>query len=285
MNIYKIKKILTSSVTHVILIAVALTCVFPVFWMISSSLKTQTQIFSSMSLLPGPLLDIFNWNWGNYITAFVKADFGQYFFNSVLYTVLGVFFVILISSLAAYAFSRLEFWGKNFLFYLLIATLLIPIPGVFVPLYLLLKNLSLLDTRTGLLLCYISNGLAFAIFLLKGFFDELPREIEEAALIDGASRFGIYWRIALPLAKPAIATLVIMNSLTIWNEFLLALVVLQDKAKMPIQRGLMVFQGTYITDYPLLMAGLTIATIPIVIVYLLMQKHIVKGIAAGALKG
>ncbi|AKL97768.1 carbohydrate ABC transporter permease [Endomicrobium proavitum] len=279
MNIYKVKKTIYDSLTHVILAVVAITCVFPVFWMISSSLKDQTEIFTKISLFPE------TWNWGNYVTAFVKADFGQYFFNSVFYTIVGVFFIILIASLAAYAFARLEFPGKNIFFYVLIATLLIPIPGVFVPLYLLLKSLGLLDSRTGLLLCYISNGLAFGIFLLKGFFDELPKEVEEAALIDGCSRFGIYWRIALPLAKPAIATLVIMNSLTIWNEFLLALVVLQDKAKMPIQRGLMVFQGTFITDYPLLMAGLTIATIPIVIVYLLMQKHIVKGIAAGALKG
>ncbi|MDR3112948.1 MAG: carbohydrate ABC transporter permease [Endomicrobium sp.] len=279
MNLFKFQKYVKLSVTHFILGAVALTCLFPVFWMISSSLKTQDLVFSKMTLLPEV------WNWSNYVTAFVKADFGTYFFNSVFYTVVGVFFIIFISSLAAYAFARLEFPGKNVLFYLLIATLLIPIPGVFVPLYLLLKSLGLIDTRLGLLLCYISNGLAFAIFLLKGFFDDLPREVEEAALIDGCSRFGIYWRIAVPLAKPAIATLVIMNSLTIWNEFLLALVILQDKAKMPIQRGLMVFQGTFITDYPLLMAGLTIATIPIVIIYLMMQKHIVKGIAAGALKG
>ena len=279
MNLFKVQKYLVASVTHIILGVVALTCLFPVFWMISSSLKTQDLIFTKMTLLPEV------WNWSNYVTAFVKADFGTYFFNSVFYTIVGVFFIILIASLAAYAFARLKFPGKNVLFYMLIATLLIPIPGVFVPLYLLLKSLGLIDTRLGLLLCYISNGLAFAIFLLKGFFDDLPREIEEAALIDGCSRFGIYWRIAVPLAKPAIATLVIMNSLTIWNEFLLALVILQDKAKMPIQRGLMVFQGTFITDYPLLMAGLTIATIPIVVVYLLMQKHIVKGIAAGALKG
>ena len=279
MNIFKIKKNIVNALTHVILIAVSLTCLFPVFWMLSSSLKTQEQIFAEITLLPE------TWNWSNYITAFVKADFGQYFLNSVFYTVVGVFFVVLISSLAAYAFARLEFFGKHVFFYILIATLLIPIPGVFVPLYLLLKSLGLLDSRLGLLLCYVSNGLAFAIFLLKGFFDDLPKEIEEAALIDGCSRLGIYWRIALPLAKPALATIVIMNSLTIWNEFLLALVVLQDKAKMPIQSGLMVFQGTFITDYPLLMAGLTIATIPIVIVYLLMQKHIVKGIAAGAIKG
>jgi len=279
MNLFKTKKTLTDSITHIILILVALTCIFPVFWMLSSSLKTQEEIFTKISLLPE------TWQWGNYIEAFVKAEFGMYFLNSVIYTVVGVVCIVFITSLAAYGFARLEFWGKNFFFYLLISTLLIPIPGVFVPLYLLLKKLSLLDTRTGLLLCYISGGLAFGLFLLRSFFEELPKEIEEAALIDGCSRFGIYWRIALPLAKPAIATLVILNCLAIWNEFLLALVVLQDKAKMPIQRGLMVFQGTFITDYPLLMAGLTIATIPILIIYLLMQKHIVKGIAAGALKG
>jgi multiple sugar transport system permease protein/raffinose/stachyose/melibiose transport system permease protein len=275
----KTKKFLVNFITHSILILIALSCIFPVFWMVSSSLKSQEEIFTKMSLLPAHA------NWANYAEAWTKAQFGQYFFNSAIYTITGVIGVVFISSLAAYGFARLEMWGKNIFFYLLISTLLIPIPGVFVPLYLLLNKLGLLDTRLGLVLCYISGGLAFGIFLLRSFFEELPKEIEEAALIDGASRFGIYWRIALPLARPALATLIIFNTLSIWNEFLLALVVLQDKTKMPIQRGLMVFQGTHITDYPLLMAGLTIATIPVVIVYLLMQKHIIKGIAAGALKG
>lgn len=275
----KTKNFLIDFITHFILIAVALTCLFPVFWMISSSLKTQDEIFTKMSFIPS------HFNWSNYAIAWTKAEFGKYFLNSLIYTAVGVFGVVFISSLAAYGFARLQMWGKNIIFYTLIITLLIPIPGVFVPLYLLLKKLALLDTRTGLLLCYINGGLAFGIFLLRSFFEELPKEIEEAALIDGASRFRIYWSIALPLARPALATLVILNTLSIWNEFLLALVVLQDKAKMPIQRGLMVFQGTHITDYPLLMAGLTIATIPVVIIYLFMQKHIVKGIASGALKG
>jgi multiple sugar transport system permease protein/raffinose/stachyose/melibiose transport system permease protein len=247
--------------------------------MISSSLKSQEEIFTKMTLLPS------HPNWANYLLAWTRAEFGQYFLNSAIYTITGVFGIVFISSLAAYGFARLEVWGKKFLFYLLISTLLIPIPGVFVPLYLMLNKMGLLDTRLGLVLCYISGNLAFGIFLLRSFFEELPKEIEEAALIDGASRFGIYWRIALPLARPALATLIIFNSLSIWNEFLLALVVLQDKSKMPIQRGLMVFQGTHITDYPMLMAGLTIATIPVIVIYLLMQKHIVKGIAAGALKG
>ena len=279
MNSFKAKKKILDIITHLILIAVALTCVFPVFWMLSSSLKTNEEIFKSITLFPEA------WQWSNYTEALLKAKFGMYFLNSLIYTVVGVSAIVIVTSMAAYAFARLEFWGKTVLFYLLISTLLIPIPGAFVPLYLLLKSLHLLDTRTGLLLCYVSGGIAFGLFLLKAFFEELPREIEEAALIDGCSRFGIYWRIALPLAKPAVATLVIIQCLTIWNEFLLALVVLQDPSKMHIQRGLMVFQGTHMTIYPLLMAGLTIATVPIVIIYLLMQKHIVKGIAAGAVKG
>lgn len=279
MNMFKTKKKFLDIITYAILIAVAITCIFPVFWMLSSSLKTNEEIFKSMSLFPE------SWSWSNYTEAFLKAKFGMYFLNSLIYTVVGVGAIVIITSMAAYAFARLEFWGKNILFFLLISTLLIPIPGAFVPLYLLLKSLHLLDTRTGLLLCYISGGIAFGLFLLKSFFEDLPREIEEAALIDGCSRFGIYWRIALPLAKPAVATLVIIQCLNIWNEFLLALVVLQDTSKMPIQRGLMVFQGTHMTDYPLLMAGLTIATVPIVVIYLLLQKHIVKGITAGAVKG
>ena len=186
MNSFKVKKKILDVITHVILIAVALTCVFPVFWMLSSSLKTNEEIFKSITLFPEA------WQWSNYTEALLKAKFGMYFLNSLIYTVVGVSAIVLVTSMAAYAFARLEFWGKTILFYLLISTLLIPIPGAFVPLYLLLKSLHLLDTRTGLLLCYISGGIAFGLFLLKAFFEELPREIEEAALIDGCSRFGIY---------------------------------------------------------------------------------------------
>ena len=175
MNSFKLKKNFLDILTHVILILVAVTCVFPVFWMLSSSLKTNEEIFKSITLFPEA------WQWHNYAEAFLKAKFGMYFLNSLIYTVVGVSAIVLITSMAAYGFARLEFWGKNILFFLLISTLLIPIPGAFVPLYLLLKSLHLLDTRTGLLLCYISNGIAFGLFLLKSFFEDLPKEIEEAA--------------------------------------------------------------------------------------------------------
>jgi ABC-type glycerol-3-phosphate transport system permease component len=193
-TIARIKKFFTSFSTHAILVAVAMTCLFPVFWMISSSLKTQDEIFTKMNLIPEKV------HVGNYQEAWTKAEFWKYFLNSVIYTVAGVAGIVFISSLAAYGFARLEMWGKNIFFYLLISTLLIPIPGVFVPLYLLLNKLGLLDTRTGLILCYISGNLAFGIFLLRSFFEELPREIEErplstaphASAYTGGSRF--HWR-------------------------------------------------------------------------------------------
>jgi raffinose/stachyose/melibiose transport system permease protein len=129
----------------------------------------------------------------------------------------------------------------------------------------------------------ISVGLSTSIFLLKTFFDKLPRELEDTARIDGCSKFGIWWYVALPLARPVLAVVVIFNALNVWNEYVLALIIFDNKNLMPLQRALMMFRGEFLTDYPLLMAGLTITALPIIIAYLLMQKYIVKGVTAGAL--
>jgi len=168
---------------------------------------------------------------------------------------------------------------------ILISTMMIPIPGSFIALYVLLNKLHLVNTRLGYILPQINGGLALGIFLLKTFFDDLPKELEDSAAIDGCGRFRIYWHIALPLARPALAVLAIFNILAVWNEYLLAMLVLSSKELMPLQRGLMVFQGAHITQYPLLMAGIVITVLPVLIVYLLLQKHIIKGITAGAVKG
>jgi multiple sugar transport system permease protein/raffinose/stachyose/melibiose transport system permease protein len=275
----KAKNLSMSALIHTLLLGVSVVCVFPLLWAFSSSLKTQATVFSDMSLFPA------HPQWNNYIEAWTRGNFGHYFMNSVFYTSVVVAGVILISSLAAYAFSRFEFPGKNFLFYLLIATMMIPIPGTIIPLYVLLVKLGLANTAIGYILPQINGGLALGIFLLKTFFDDLPKELEESARIDGCSRLMVYWNIAIPLAKPAIAVLAIFNVLNVWNEYLLAMLVLSDKALMPLQRGLMVFQGAHITEYPLLMAGICITIIPVVLVYLLLQKYIIKGITAGAVKG
>lgn len=276
---YKIKDFLKNSSVHLLLITVALTCIFPLLWMIGSALKTQQTVFSDMSIIPRHPV------WSNFYHAWTKGGFGMYFFNSVIYTVTVVFGIIIVSSLAAFAFSRLKFPGKNVLFYMFLAAMMIPIPGSFVPLYVLMTKLHLVNTRIGYILCMINVGLSFSIYLLKTFFDKMPPALEDAARIDGCSKLGIWWNVALPLAKPAIAVIIIFNSLNVWNEYILATLIFSSKSLMPLQRGLMTFQGTHITEYPLLMAGITITVFPIILVYLLMQKHIIKGITVGAIVG
>jgi multiple sugar transport system permease protein/raffinose/stachyose/melibiose transport system permease protein len=261
------------------MLTVAVTCIFPLLWMISSSLKTQETIFKDMSLIP----KVFHFE--NYYRAWVEGGFGRYFLNSVAYTVIVVIGIIIISSMAAYAFSRLKFPGKNILFFMFIAAMMIPIQGSFVALYVLLNKLHLRNTSLGYILCMINVGLSTSIFLLKTFFDKMPKELEDAARIDGCSKLGIWWHVALPLAKPVLAVVVVLNALNVWNEFILALIIFDSRPLMPLQVALMAFQGEFVTQYPLLMAGLTIAVLPIIGLYLLMQKYIIKGVTQGAVVG
>jgi raffinose/stachyose/melibiose transport system permease protein len=280
MNIYyRAKKTTINTLIHVFLLAVAATCIYPLVWMVASSFKTQGTIFSDTSLIPRQL------HFENYYLALTQSDFGRYFLNSVFYTVSVVLGIVVISSMAAYAFSRLRFPGKNIIFYVFMAAMMIPIPGSFVALYVLLNKLHLRNTPLGYILCMINVGLPTSIFLLKTFFDKMPKDLEDAARIDGCSKLGIWWYVALPFAKPALAVVVVFNALNVWNEYVLALIIFDSKNLMPLQRALMMFRGEFLTNYPLLMAGLTITALPIIIVYLLMQKYIVKGIASQAVFG
>src|SRR3989338_6413141 len=278
-NKYQAQKALKSIVIHAFLLSVAITCLFPLFWMIRSSLMSNETIFADKSLFPAGM------SLKNYAAAWTDGNFGVYFINSVVYTASVVAGVVIISSLAAYAFSRLNFPGKNFFFYMFIAAMMIPLPGSFVPLYVLMNKLGLVNTRIGYILCMINVGLSLSILLLKTFFDKMLPDLENAARIDGCSKLGIWWHVALPLARPAIAVIVIFNSLTVWNEYILAKLLLGGTKLMPLQRGLMVFQGAHSVDYPILMAGLTIAATPIICIYLLIKKHIIKGISSGAIVG
>ncbi|MDD2688569.1 MAG: carbohydrate ABC transporter permease [Candidatus Omnitrophica bacterium] len=276
---YKTKKIGINILIHLFLLSVAITCIFPLVWMVSSSLKTQETIFRDTSLIPK------SFHFENYYLAWMEGGFGRNFLNSIFYTTSVVIGIIIVSSLAAYAFSRLRFPGSNLLFFMFMAAMMIPIPGSFVPLYVLLNKLHLRNTALGYILCMINVGLSTSIFLLKTFFDKMPKELEDAARIDGCSKLGIWWHVALPLAKPVLAVVVIFNALNVWNEYVLALIIFDSKPLMPLQVALTTFQGEFITRYPLLMAGLTITALPIILVYLLMQKYIVKGVTQGAVVG
>jgi multiple sugar transport system permease protein/raffinose/stachyose/melibiose transport system permease protein len=276
---YKSKKFLINTLIHIFLISVAITCLYPLLWIIASSLKTQDIIFKDISLIPQQL------HFENYINALSEKGFGRSFSNSIFYTSSSVLGVVIIASMAGYAFSRLRFPGRTVLFYVFIAAMMIPIPVSFVPLYVLLNKLHLRDTPIGYILCMISVGLSVSIFLLKTFFDRMPKELEDAARIDGCSKMGIWWHVALPFAKPVLAVVVVFNALNVWNEYILALIIFDSRKFMPLQVALQIFQGEFVTNYPLLMAGLTIAALPIIIVYLLMQKYIVKEITSGAVFG
>ncbi|RLD18978.1 MAG: carbohydrate ABC transporter permease [Caldiserica bacterium] len=272
----KVKVILVS---HLICILVTIACIFPLVWMVSSSLKTQETVFKDFSLIPKSP------HFKNYLIAIKEANFGIYFLNSVFYTATVVLAIIFLSSMAAYAFSRLRFPLRSVFYIMLISTMMIPIPGIFIALYVLLNKLHLINTRIGYILCQINAGLPLSIFLFKTFMDKIPKELEEAAKVDGCNKFQIYWKIVFPLSRPTLGVIAIFNTLAVWNEYLLAMLVFSDKSLMPLQRGLMVFYGSHLTQYPLLMAGLTITTIPVLIVYFFMHRYIVSGIIAGALKG
>jgi raffinose/stachyose/melibiose transport system permease protein len=276
---YRIQKIFTNTLIHILLLSVAVTCLFPMLWVVASSFKTQETVFQDISLVPK------EWHFQNYYQAWHEGGFGRHFLNSMAYTVSVVVGIVIISSMAAYAFSRLSFPGRNALFYMFLVAMMIPIPGSFVALYVLLNKLKLRNTEIGYILAMINVGLSTSIFLLKTFFDKTPKELEDAARIDGCSKLGIWWHVALPLAKPVLAVVVVFNALNVWNEYLLALLIFDDRLKMPLQVALQKFQGEFVTNYPLLMAGLTITALPIIILYLMMQKYIVKGVTQGAVVG
>ena len=288
-NKCQVMRALSSTAIHAFLLTVTVSCLFPLFWMVRSALMSNKTIFTDKSLIPAEI------HFDNFVKAWTEGHFGIYALNSIVYTVSVVAGIVLISSLAAFAFSRLEFPGKNFFFYMFVAAMMIPLPGSFVPLTVLMTKLGFINSsytfvrQLGYVLCMINVGLSLSILLLKTFFDKIPSELEDVARMDGCTKLGIWRHVALPLARPAIAVIVIFNALNVWNEYVLAMLLLNDipyqPSIMPLQRGLMVFQGTYLVDYPLLMAGLTIATVPIIVAYLLMQKHIIQGLSSCEIVG
>lgn len=278
-NRYTIKSFAKNSLIHSILLVVTVSCVFPLIWMFRGTLMTKETIFTDKSLIPEVIV------WSNYSRAWFEGNFGVYSLNSFIYTFSVVIGIVVISSLAAFCFSRLKCPGKNFFFYMFIAAMMIPLPGSFVPLIVLINKLGLVDNRFGYIVCMINVGLSMSVLLYKTFFDKMASDLEDAARIDGCSRLGIYWHVAFPLARPVTAVVVIFNSLNVWNEYILATLIFSSDGKLPLQAALIKFSGVNMADYPLLLSGTTIAALPILIIYLIMQKHIIKGLSSGAVVG
>lgn len=268
-------------ISYVILAFATLIVLMPFFWMLVSSFKSQRELFAyPPKFFPSV------WKWQNYkqVLSAGSISFFQMFLNSMKVTIPVVVLNITFSSLAAYAFARINFPYKKFLFMMFISSMMIPSAVVMVPKFMLFANLDLVDSYLPLILPS-AFGTAFSIFLLRQFFMTIPIDLEEAAVIDGCGKFRIWATIIIPLSKPIIATLSVFLFQGSYNDFLNPLIYLNSDTKFTVQLGLAGFRNSFTTRYDLIMAGSMLALIPVLIIYIVCQKYIVKGIVMTGLKG
>lgn len=269
-----------------VLLGYAAWVVFPMIWVAYSSLKPDAAIFQNAFAVPS--LDELHGE--NYVHAWREARFGDYFFNSVFVTATSVALIVMLGAMAAYALARFYHPAGRAVFWLFLAGLMIPAQLAVIPLFFELRQIGLLNSRAGLILVYTANGLPFAIFILAGFFRALPRSLYEAAVIDGCGEFTAFWRVLLPLARPGLVTVAIFQFIGVWKEYFFAFMLvggdLDGGARtLPLGLANLSITSQYRSDYGMLFAGLVLVTLPILALYLLLQRQIIKGVAAGALKG
>ncbi len=251
---------------------------FPYFFMINTAFKDQFEFITSPWQLPKQLLT-------KNFELVLQGDFLKYFSNSFLVSAISVILVVILASLASYPLARMKFKLNQPIFLLFLLGMMIPVHSTLIPVYLLTQKIGLYDTIWGLIGPYIAFSLPVSVFIFTQFMQEVPRELEEAARIDGCGHFAIFCRVMFPLLKPAIATVTIYNFVNIWNEFIFALVLTSNQDSMTLPLGLREFYGQFSVNVPGMMAALTLASLPILIVYFAAQEKIVKGLAAGAVKG
>lgn len=261
---------------------VALLCslatLVPLAWIVVTALRSSREVaFDPIGLPASP-------SWDNFIAAWTTADFGRLFLNSTLVAVGTVIGVLFLAGLAAYAFALLPLPGRAGAYALFVAGLIVPIGLLVIPLFYQLRGLGLLNTLWALILPQVAISLPFAIVLLRAFMVEIPRELLEAARVDGAGRLRLFVTMVLPLIRPAILAIVVFDTIWSWNQFLLPLVLTQDPRAHTLPLGLSFFMGRYAVDFPRLMAGATISLLPTIVIFLLFQRHMVRGITAGAFK-
>lgn len=264
-------------VKYLVIILVSMTMVLPFVWMLSASLKAETEIFGfPIKWIPE------TFQWDNYTKVWTAVPFGLYYLNTLKIAVITTVLVVINSSLAGYAFAKIKFPESNRLFFIYIATMMIPYQVMMIPQFMLMNQLGLVNTHWALIILGTFNP--FGVFLFRQFFLSIPDELLEAARIDGLSEFGIYWKIIMPLSKPAIATLVIFSFMHAWNDFLGPLIYLTSDRLYTLQLGIQHFITEYNTEYSLLMAAAVSAIVPTIIVYFLAQDHFIKGVANTGIK-
>jgi raffinose/stachyose/melibiose transport system permease protein len=246
--------------------------------MFLSGFKTSRELFISTWSLPA------QFKWQNYAMAW-KIGVGKYFFNSILVTVFTVMLTILVSAFAAYALSRFEFRLREVFLMVIVGGLMLSPQVGLISLYRLLHTLKIYNTYLALIIPYVAYRVPFTVFLMRSYFLSLPREVEESAYIDGCGSFKVFWHIVLPMSKPILATSALLTAMFSWNEFMFALVFIEDKNLRTIPLGLMNMRGELTTNWPVLLAGLALSALPMIITFILFQKQLIRGLTAGSLKG
>lgn len=264
---------------YLILILITAMMIVPFLWMLSASIKSNREVF---------IMDPFVWipevpKWDNYVKIWTKIPLLKFVENTVFLTIVVTFLQLLTSSFAAYSFAKLEFKHKNTLFMAYIATIAMPWQVYMVPQFIMMRSMGLNDKLLAMICLQAFS--AFGVFLMKQFYEGIPGELCEAARIDGMSEYRIYTTIMLPLSKPALSTLTIFTFVNTWNDYLGPLIYLKTETKKTIQLGLKMFIGQYSSEYGLIMAGSVVSLIPVIIVFLCLQKYFVEGVASTGLKG
>lgn len=276
----KMSNLFEKTVLYTLLVAGTVVVAFPFLWMVSTALKGSVYAFENPpQLIPQhPTL-------ANFAEAWTSSRFSLFFRNSLFVTTCTVLLSLLTSSMLAYAFARFEFPGRDVIFYIILFSLMIPGMMLLIPQFLLMKTLGLRNSLLGLVLVYVAGGVPLNSFLLRGFFEQLPRELEEAVFIDGGGYLTIFLNIVLPLSTPALATVGIFTLLGSWDEFTLALTFIDEVAKRTLPVGIATFQSAHGTQWGLVFAASLIAIAPVMVFYVTLQRHFVHGLTTGAIKG
>lgn len=274
------RKALKKAVLYLLVAAGAVVMVLPFLWMVSTSLKEYAYIldFPPRFIPENPSLQ-------NFVRAWQANQFQLYFRNSLFVTTISVFLVVLLSAMMAYGFARFEFPGKEALFFVFLIVLMVPNVVGIIPQFLLANSLGLRNSLFGLIFFYVAGSIPFNTFLLRGFFEALPDELEDAILIDGGNYITIFRHMILPLSKPALATVTIFSFLGFWDEFILALTLIDDPDKRTLPVAIATFQGQHGTDWGLVFAASLIAAVPVVAIFISLQRYFVGGITSGSFKG
>jgi N-acetylglucosamine transport system permease protein len=275
------RRIVSTVFRQLLFVLYSIVVIYPLIWVIFSSFKDANEIYGTPWELPTIL------RWDNYVRALVNAKLARYMINSLYITAITLVLLVLVSAMAAYVIARVKFRGQKFFYYLFMGGLVFTVFMVLVPLFMVLKDLKILDSHLGLVLVYIAYSLPFTIFILVGFFRTLPGELAQAARVDGCDEFSTFTKVMLPLAKSGMITAAILNALGIWNEFILAMVIIaKDELRtLPIGIAAMQMRQQYHTDWPALFAGLVIVIVPTFIAYTFFERRLSDNITAGAIKG